>query len=83
MKAGGKQSSAYSSTLKMEAICSAKTSVEFQWATQRYITDDSTLQIKMLGMFILMCVMKWALRQTASLREVIKGSCNPDNSILH
>jgi hypothetical protein len=35
--------SAYSSTLKMEAICSSETSVEFQRITQRYIPEDSTL----------------------------------------
>jgi hypothetical protein len=37
--------SAYSSTLKMEAICSPKTSFDFQQATQRYIPEYSTLQI--------------------------------------
>jgi hypothetical protein len=35
--------SAYSSTLKMEAICSSETSVYFQRTTRRYIPDDSTL----------------------------------------
>jgi hypothetical protein len=35
--------SAYSSTLKMEAICSFETSVEFQRTTRRYIPEDSTL----------------------------------------
>jgi hypothetical protein len=35
--------SAYFSTLKMEAICSSVTLVDFQWATQRYIPQDSTL----------------------------------------
>jgi hypothetical protein len=34
--------SAYS-TLKMEVICSSKTSVEFQWTTRRYISEDSTV----------------------------------------
>jgi hypothetical protein len=34
--------SAYSSTPKMEAICSSET-VDFQWITQRYIPEDSTL----------------------------------------
>jgi hypothetical protein len=33
-----------SSTVKMEATCSADTSVEFQWPTQRYIPVDRTLQ---------------------------------------
>jgi hypothetical protein len=34
---------AYSSTLKMEAICSSETSVGTQRTTRRYIPDDSTL----------------------------------------
>jgi hypothetical protein len=36
--------SAYSSTLKMEAICSSETSVHFQRTIQRYIPENSTLQ---------------------------------------
>jgi hypothetical protein len=35
--------SAYFSTLKMEAICSSKTSVDFQQTTWCYIPEDSTL----------------------------------------
>jgi hypothetical protein len=35
--------SAYSSTLKMEAICFSETSVDFQRTTWRYIQEDSTL----------------------------------------
>jgi hypothetical protein len=34
---------AYSSTLKMVAICSSETSVDFQRSTRRYIPEDSTL----------------------------------------
>jgi hypothetical protein len=34
---------AYSSTLKMEAICSSKTSVETQRTTWRLIPEDDTL----------------------------------------
>jgi hypothetical protein len=34
---------AYYSTLKLEAICSSRTSVDFQWPTQRYIPEDNTL----------------------------------------
>jgi hypothetical protein len=51
VKAGDKQSrllatcSAYSSTLKMEAICSSETSADFQRTTRRYIPEDSTLSI--------------------------------------
>jgi hypothetical protein len=33
----------YSSTLKMEAICSSETSVDSEWTTQRYIPEDSPL----------------------------------------
>jgi hypothetical protein len=36
--------STYTSTLKIEAICSNETSVEFQRTTRRYIPEDSTLQ---------------------------------------
>jgi hypothetical protein len=35
--------SAYSSTLKMEAMCSSETSADFQRTTRRYIPEDSTL----------------------------------------
>jgi hypothetical protein len=35
--------SAFSSTLKMEAICSSETSVDFQRTTRRYTPEDSTL----------------------------------------
>jgi hypothetical protein len=41
---GGTYRSAYSSTLKMEAICSSETFAEFQWSTRRYFPEDSTLQ---------------------------------------
>jgi hypothetical protein len=37
---------AYSSTLKMEGICSSETSVDSQGATRRYIPGDSTLQFE-------------------------------------
>jgi hypothetical protein len=33
----------YCSTLKMEAICSSETSVDFQLTTRRYIPDDIAL----------------------------------------
>jgi hypothetical protein len=35
--------SAYSSTLKMEAICSTETSIDIRRTTRRYIPEDSTL----------------------------------------
>jgi hypothetical protein len=37
--------SAYSSTLKMEAICSSDTSVDFQRTTCSYIPEDNTLRV--------------------------------------
>jgi hypothetical protein len=37
--------SAYSSTLKMEVICSSETSVDFQQTTRHYIPEDRTLQV--------------------------------------
>jgi hypothetical protein len=54
LEAGGKQTTAltsisfsfYSSTLKMEVICSSEKSVDSQRATRRYIPEDSTLQLK-------------------------------------
>jgi hypothetical protein len=36
-------SSAYSSTLKIEAACSSETSIDFQWTRQRYIPEDRIL----------------------------------------
>jgi hypothetical protein len=35
--------SAYSSTLKMEAICASETSIVFQRTTRRYNPEESTL----------------------------------------
>jgi hypothetical protein len=40
----GKKPAAYSSTLKMEAICSSETSADFKRTTRRYIAEDTTLQ---------------------------------------
>jgi hypothetical protein len=34
---------AYPVTQKMEATCSSKMSIEFQWTTQRYISQDDPL----------------------------------------
>jgi hypothetical protein len=39
-------SSSYSSTVKMEAIYSSETSVDFQRTTSRYILEASTLHIQ-------------------------------------
>jgi hypothetical protein len=35
--------SAYSSTLKMEGMCSSETSADFKRTTRRYIPEDTTL----------------------------------------
>jgi hypothetical protein len=43
---------AYSSTLKMEAMCSFETSVEVQRTTQRYIPYDKTLYIKNVSIYV-------------------------------
>jgi hypothetical protein len=40
--------SAYSSTLKMEAICSSETSVDFQRTTRRCVPEDSNLLLSYL-----------------------------------
>jgi hypothetical protein len=54
--------SAYSSTPKMEAICSSETSVDFQRIARRYIPEDSTLHnhrcenLKSYMFFIKFCV---------------------------
>jgi hypothetical protein len=42
-QAGNKACLAYSSTLKMDAICSSETSVDFHLTTQRYIPEDVIL----------------------------------------
>jgi hypothetical protein len=41
--------SAYSSTLKMETICSSETPVDFQRTTRRYIPEDGTQHINVAG----------------------------------
>jgi hypothetical protein len=43
--------SVYSSTLKMEAICSSETSVYFQRTTRLYIPEDSTLRVSLFLVF--------------------------------
>jgi hypothetical protein len=39
-----KKPGCYFSALRMEAICSSETSVDFQRTTRHYIPEDSTLQ---------------------------------------
>jgi hypothetical protein len=48
LEAGSKQSLAYSSTLKMEAICSSETLVDLQQSTWNYISNDRSL-VKKFG----------------------------------
>jgi hypothetical protein len=52
--------SAYFSTLKMEAICSSETSLEFQRTTRRYIAKDSALYIKKIKITFDVVLMKTA-----------------------
>jgi hypothetical protein len=50
--------SAYSSTLKMEAICSSEISVVIQRITRRYIPEDDTLhnhRCENLKSYVLIC----------------------------
>jgi hypothetical protein len=47
------------SILKIEAICSSKTSVDFQWTTQHYSPEDSALHN--LGCYSWCCVIIWLL----------------------
>jgi hypothetical protein len=42
-----------SSTLKMDAICSSKTSVETQWTTRRHIPEDDTLSYKLFTFLLI------------------------------
>jgi hypothetical protein len=43
LEAGSRQSLAYSSTLKMEAICSSEMLVNFERNTHHYISNDRSL----------------------------------------
>jgi hypothetical protein len=43
---------AYFSTLKIEAIFSSKTSIDFQQTTRRYIPEDRTLLVLLLGKYL-------------------------------
>jgi hypothetical protein len=64
---------AYTSTLKMEAVRSSETSVDFQWTTRRYIPEDRTLRQPI--------TLGWKYRQPNSLAAVqtvdhdIRPSC--------
>jgi hypothetical protein len=50
---------AYSSTLKMEAICFSKASGYFQRTTRRYIPEDSTLQYSILFGNVILFILLW------------------------
>jgi hypothetical protein len=38
----------FSSTLKMEAICSSETSVASEQTSRRHVSEDDTLQVKVI-----------------------------------
>jgi hypothetical protein len=63
--------SAYSSTLKMEAICSSETSIDFQRTARRYIPEDSTLRVRTSNP---------TLKGTSSLAETEKTYKGPMNN---
>jgi hypothetical protein len=43
---------AYSSTLKIEAMYSSETLVDFQWTTRRYISEDITLLTRLTRLIV-------------------------------
>jgi hypothetical protein len=68
----------YSLTLKIEATCSSKTSVDFWWTTWRYTPEDRTLHnhrcenIKSYKEFLWFLFDHWQwLTRTSSLMDVI------------
>jgi hypothetical protein len=63
------------STLKMEAICSSETPVDFQRTTRRYIPEDGTLQSKF-------CVQTKIKATKARHRSVPPGRCWDSTSDL-
>jgi hypothetical protein len=71
--------SAYSPTLKMEAICSSEMSVNFQRTTRRYIPEDSTLHnhcCENLKSYrgILYCLLKLIIKLFAYLQSFAEHS---------
>jgi hypothetical protein len=85
MKTGGTlvSCSAYSSTLKMEAICSSETSVVFQRSTRLYIPEDSTLQTKICSanIFLLRIIPTLCVTQNRILFDFSKTDLDA-NSVL-
>jgi hypothetical protein len=45
--------SAYSSTLKVQALCSSETLVYFPWTARQYIPEDRTLQTYRISLPVL------------------------------
>jgi hypothetical protein len=62
--------SAYSSTLKMEAISSPETSVDIRQTTRRYIPEDSTLQLKVqvLTAVVMKSTIFWDITPSSPLK---------------
>jgi hypothetical protein len=71
MKAGSTQSSA--STLKMEAICSSESSVDFQRTTRRYIPEDSTLHIFISPQFPFISMQVHVFSDTIRIKYFLVG----------
>jgi hypothetical protein len=46
---------AYYLILKMEAICSSETPVDFQWTARRYKREDGTIQYLYCHIFVFLC----------------------------
>jgi hypothetical protein len=57
--------SAYSSTLKIEAICSSETPVDFERTTQRCIPEDRTLH----KLFLTSCNSNLSTHATCNVRK--------------
>jgi hypothetical protein len=67
--------SAFSLTLKMEAICSSELSIDFQWTALCYIPEDSTLLVKPQFSF------RFFDRNQEGRRSILNGSKHSPNLI--
>jgi hypothetical protein len=77
-------SSAYSSTLKMEAMCASETSVDFQRTAWRYITEDKTLlnlkKIESLPLLFLF-LLDWRQGQVHLFLLILCKLMNPKQTV--